>query len=142
MLMQKARRPNFDFIKFVRWRRVVRYTSLQFVVVLIIFAVSFNFFMAEGSPPVAITFPLFIAALIPLRERLVSVMFSSDELCILDPSAETAEGFLDKVKEVEMSKEPTDPLEAFISSNSRFHFLPRSPESTGHTLQRSHTAPG
>ena len=61
--------------------KVLQYTAVQTASVLIVFFVSFNFFI--DSPPVAIVFPLLIAALIPLRNSLRRC-FSDAELQELD----------------------------------------------------------
>ena len=104
MMMEKERRPDFDFIHHVPWNQIVRYTMLQFTSVVVIFFVSFNFFMPEGSPSVAIVFPLLIAVLIPLREQVVTRFFSIDELAHLDPSSDLAEDMAQKEADYERTK--------------------------------------
>ena len=86
MGMQPIRRPQFDFVKHVPWNQVIKYTMVQFGAVVLIFFVSFNFFMPEGSAPIAITFPIIIAILIPVRERWISTKFTVAELSHLDPT--------------------------------------------------------
>jgi len=85
MLMQAEKRPDFDFVKFVAWPQVSFYTMVQFSAVVTIFLVSFNFFMPEGSAPIAVLFPVVIAVLIPVRERWISKKFTPEELNYLDP---------------------------------------------------------
>jgi hypothetical protein len=125
MLMQKQRRPDFVFVRSVRWRKVVRYTAIQFVAVSLIFLVSFNFFMPEGSPPVAVAFPLFIAVLIPLRELWLPTLFSEADLAVLDPPSDQAEDLAQKEEDYERTKPPLDPEDSFRANHSWFHSLPR-----------------
>ena len=124
MLMQKERRPDFLFVRSVRWRKVVWYTAIQFAAVCVIFLVSFNLFMPEGSPPIAVAFPLFIAVLIPIREHWIPTMFTTADLGILDPSSESAEDMAQKEEEYERTRPPLDPDDLFLAAHSRFHSLP------------------
>ena len=89
--MQAIRRPAFEFLEFVPFPKVVKYTLIQFAAVVLTFFVSFNFFMPEGSPSIAIIFPLLIAALIPIRERILPNYFTELELRHLDPPPDAAE---------------------------------------------------
>lgn len=126
MLMQPARRPDFDFVVAVPWRQVERYTLLQFSSVVLIFFVSFNFFMPEGSAPVAVLFPLFIAVLIPLREQWVPTKFAASELAVLDPSNEDAEDLAQKEAAEDRTKPPLEPGDVFKAD--RFTPIPREEE--------------
>lgn len=88
MVMQPERRPDFDFVKFVAWPQVLKYTLLQLGSVVLIFFVAFNFFMPEGSPAVAVVFPVIIAILIPLREYWIPTKWAPGDLKYLDPPHE------------------------------------------------------
>lgn len=104
LFMQAERRPAFKFLDFVPFPQVVEYTLIQATAVLIIFVVSFNFFLNEGAPSIAIVFPLLIAALIPIRERFLPTRFSEMELNHLDPPAEVAEDLAQKTSDYDRTK--------------------------------------
>ena len=48
--------------------------------------------MPEGGPSIAITFPIFIAILIPLRERVLTKYFTANELAHLEGDAKKEDG--------------------------------------------------
>jgi hypothetical protein len=107
--MQAERRPAYEFLKFAPFSQVVKYTLIQLTAVLVIFLVSFNFFLPEGSPSVAIAFPLLIAILIPIRERCMPTQFAAAELLHLDPPPKVDEDLVDvSVKTAETDR--TKPL--------------------------------
>mmetsp|Transcript_5042 Transcript_5042/g.11855 ORF Transcript_5042/g.11855 Transcript_5042/m.11855 type:complete len:618 (-) Transcript_5042:282-2135(-) len=90
MLMEAKRRPDYDFVTKVGWPQVRKYTLLQLFSVALIFFVAFNFFMPEGSPSVAVVFPVIIAILIPLREFWIPTEWEPEELLVLDPPADAS----------------------------------------------------
>jgi hypothetical protein len=148
--MQAERRPAFEFLEFVSFAQVVRYTLLQLTAVLIIFVVSFNFFLPEGSPSIAIVFPLLIAALIPIRERCLPTKFTEAELLHLDPLPEIAEDLAQKEADYDRTKPllTAEDLGMFQSferfraiSSLRRRTEVASPELVAPRLERSSTAP-
>eukprot|EP00658_Telonema_sp_P-2_P071050 TRINITY_DN60381_c0_g1_i1.p1 TRINITY_DN60381_c0_g1~~TRINITY_DN60381_c0_g1_i1.p1 ORF type:complete len:610 (+),score=124.44 TRINITY_DN60381_c0_g1_i1:374-2203(+) len=82
LAMQPGLRPDFGFVRELEWPKVVYYTLIQLLSVVVIFLVSFNFFV--DSPPIAVTFPLLIAVLIPVRTKLLPMWFTEFELDNLD----------------------------------------------------------
>ena len=48
-------------------------------------------FLGLNGPPISITFPFFIAALVPIREKLLPTFLTAEELEILDPFDPTDE---------------------------------------------------
>ena len=154
LFMQAERRPAFKFLEFVPFAQVAEYTLIQAAAVLIIFVVSFNFFLNEGAPSIAIIFPLLIAALIPIRERFIPTRFSELELNHLDPPAEVAEDLAQKTSDYDRT---TPSLTAqdlgLFQSFERFRAITSmrrreeavaptvSEEEGAPRLQRSNTAP-
>lgn len=109
--MQAIRRPAFEFLEFVPFPQVVKYTLIQFAAVTLTFFVSFNFFMPEGSASIAIIFPLLIAALIPIRERILPQYFTELELRHLDPPPDAAEGDPEDNAQGDAENVQTEPVE-------------------------------
>ena len=66
-----------DFFNTVPWRIIARFTRLQLAAVGLIFVVTLT--------PVAMAFPLFIAALVYIRTRLLPKHFDLPDLVALDP---------------------------------------------------------
>jgi len=95
--MEPALRPDFGYVRNLEFSKVIEYTAVQAAMVLIIFFVSFNFFIDD--PPIAILFPLLIAISIPLRTALERC-FSPFELAELDrvaaPPGDTLEKAYDR----------------------------------------------
>ena len=79
-------------IRQIAWKKVALYTYIQLAITTVVFFVSFNLFLPPSSspPPIAVTFPLFIAALVPLREKGLLKLFSESELELLDPVNKSA----------------------------------------------------
>ena len=88
MAMEANRRPDFAFVERVPWDQVAYYTKIQAAAVVLIFFVSFNFFLPESGPPIAVVFPLIIAVLIPLRESWLPTQFTEAQLAVLDPGTQ------------------------------------------------------
>lgn len=135
--MQAERRPAFEFLEFVQFSRVAKYTLIQLAAVLIIFVVSFNFFLPEGSPSIAIAFPLLIAALIPIRERFLPSQFTEVELLHLDPPPELAEDLAEKEDDYDRTKPrlTAEDLDMF-QSFERFRFPGSGATSSNSGVQR------
>jgi hypothetical protein len=154
LFMQAERRPAFKFLEFVPFAQVAEYTLIQAAAVLIIFVVSFNFFLNEGAPSIAIIFPLLIAALIPIRERFIPTRFSELELNHLDPPAEVAEDLAQKTSDYDRTKPSLTAQDlGLFQSFERFRAITSmrrreeavaptvSEEEGAPRLQRSNTAP-
>lgn len=150
IFMQADRRPDLDFIRHVPWGQVLLYTILQLVSVVIIFVISFNFFLPDDSPSVAILFPIFIAILIPFRERWIPTHFTATELLHLDPPADLAEDLAQKEADFERTKPQLAPEDiSLFQAFGRGRPMPRSaisPMSSGvegaiRTLERSRSSP-
>lgn len=93
LFMEPSRRPDFSWARSsnIAWESVEKYTMIQLTCVIVVFFVSFNCFLGLHGPPIAVSFPLFIAALVPLRERILTKVFTAKELSILDPVADADE---------------------------------------------------
>jgi len=122
LFMEVERRPDFDFIKHVPFPQMTRWTLLQFFSVVLIFFVSFNFFMPEGSAPIAVLFPVIIAILIPLREKWLPTKFTVEEIKYLDPSDGDAEDNAEKEAAYDRTKPPVAPNE--VHKADRFTPIP------------------
>jgi hypothetical protein len=94
MFMDSTRRPALwdEGTKQPDWvQQVRRYTLTQLACVTVIFVISLNCFLGLNGPPISITFPFFIAALVPIREKLLPTFLTAEELEILDPFDPTDE---------------------------------------------------
>jgi MFS superfamily sulfate permease-like transporter len=94
MLMEPALRPALwsGGTEKPDWaQQVTRYTLTQLACVTVIFIISLNCFLGLNGPPISIAFPFFIAALVPIREKILPKFLSEEELEILDPFDPTEE---------------------------------------------------
>eukprot|EP00588_Corethron_pennatum_P005679 CAMPEP_0194297832 /NCGR_PEP_ID=MMETSP0169-20130528/59831_1 /TAXON_ID=218684 /ORGANISM="Corethron pennatum, Strain L29A3" /LENGTH=599 /DNA_ID=CAMNT_0039047751 /DNA_START=60 /DNA_END=1859 /DNA_ORIENTATION=+ len=75
--MQPTKFPTEPYTEHVKTSKMHMYTCIQLCLFLILYFV-------KSFKPVAITFPIIIAACIPIRIYLLPKMFSKDELIMLD----------------------------------------------------------
>uniref|UniRef100_A0A6S8BLF9 Bicarbonate transporter-like transmembrane domain-containing protein n=1 Tax=Aureoumbra lagunensis TaxID=44058 RepID=A0A6S8BLF9_9STRA len=103
LVSEPARRiSRHDFFRTVQFDVMAKYTKLQLAAVVLIFVVTLT--------PVAMAFPLFIAALVYIRTRILPKHFNHSDLLSLDPlipldhvDHQDAEGASD---DVEVSTQP------------------------------------
>jgi hypothetical protein len=92
LFMEESRRPDFRWTRGKPpWRLVKIYTIVQLLCTAVIFSISSNLFLGRSGPPISVFFPLFVAILVPIREKLLSRYFSAEELYILDSTIRRSE---------------------------------------------------